>query len=243
MVRTIERKQKYKSGTYIRQINAHSRKTINEYRLDSPKGQELFEILKYKHHLSQKLESYKLAYTKKTGHKPMQISSEIPNLLRFSNFHNNDIEFYNTLIHEQGFQDFGESDRKLEHNGMHFTSKLEMNVAEILENLDLDYKHEPKIQLGIKGKYSDFFVGISMINYCFPIEVAGLLEKSDYFLKLNQDISRYIESGYLFDHDLLLIGETRFHQYNSNEVVRIICNFINNRVADALEAAGINELH
>lgn len=238
----VKRRRNNKETISIRQVEPISRKAMCEYYIDTPQGKKLLSTLHYKNDLQNMLKEYTLIYTQKTGRKPQQIRPEVINLLKGNDFHSNDMKFYNSLIHEQAFRDFGEQDRKLEHRGMHFTSKLEMNVAEILDNLDLEYKHEPKIQLGMKGKYTDFFVGVPLINYCFPIEVAGLLEKSDYLLKLNQDIGRYIESGYLFDHDLLLIGETKFHQYNSNEVVRIICNFINNKIADALEMAGVDDL-
>lgn len=163
-------------------------------------------------------------------------------MLKYNNANRNNMDFYDTLTHEQATREYGAQVTDYQYNNMCFPSKLEMEVAQILDALDLDYKHEPKIMLGNEPKYPDFFIGLSIINFCFPTEVAGMLEKPDYVLKFDRDLSRYTGNGYLFDHDFILIGESRYHPFNDILIARTICNFINGKVEDALNSIGIDKL-
>lgn len=236
---TFARQTKKGKQTYIREIEARTRKPLHEYSLISIEGQRLMHIMDQKRMLEGVLDSYKMAYHRKTGRNAPKIGIETINMLRQSNVYGNTMEVYKKLVNEQAAKVFGTKERPHTYKDMHFISKFEMGVAILLDDLKLMYKHEPCLKLVDKDKYSDFVVGVPMINACFPVEVAGLLENSQYSLRFVGDLKSYVNTGYLFDHDMLVIAETSGHRINMARIARIIASFVSRKVDEVCDELAI----
>lgn len=88
--------------------------------------------------------------------------------------------------------------------GTNFRSKNELIIAEILTELGLEYKYEPKIILA-NGQtlYPDFLVNIEEANRCFMIEIQGMMNDVNYVTKAVQKESIYFQNGYRDGKEIL----------------------------------------
>lgn len=88
--------------------------------------------------------------------------------------------------------------------GINFRSKNELIVAELLKDLGLKFKYEPRIVLGNNVEiYPDFLIGIEEADRCFVFEMQGMMNDANYALKASQKETIYINHGFRDGKDIL----------------------------------------
>lgn len=89
------------------------------------------------------------------------------------------------------------------HNGIQMRSRTEVLVAEILDELGLEYKYEPKIQFGNEVFHPDFLVYIRSLKRCLIIEFFGMSEDESYLYKNVHKVSVYANCGLIMNRDVI----------------------------------------
>ncbi len=228
----IERKVNDDTVSCIRIM--HTNSISHEYYLKTEKGQQAYRTYSNREQISKNIRDYRNLWTCKTSKPVPTISKSIINMLMHDSSAFNDIEYYNKLTSESARNIYGIQNHTLIYKGMPMRSKLERDVAKILDSLNLDYKYEPQIELFEKSKFTDFFIAIPIINKCFPCEVAGMLDNEGYYNKFQSDLSSYTASKYIIGRNLLIIGETSYSPISTTMIAALICSFINNQIEEMI---------
>lgn len=113
------------------------------------------------------------------------------------------------------------------HKGIHMRSRLELLVAEILDEINLQYKYEPAIEFNKVVYCPDFIVYIEAIDCCFIIEVLGMTDNTDYMHNSVPKFADYARSGLIISGDLLLIAGTETRIPDTDHIYNSIVNQIN----------------
>ncbi len=90
------------------------------------------------------------------------------------------------------------------YKGVCYRSKNEVIVAEILDELGLEFKYEPKVVLD-NGQivYPDFLVNIAEADRCFIIEIQGMMNDAKYLTNAIQKESAYFQHGFRDGKEIL----------------------------------------
>lgn len=204
----------------IRDYDSKTKRIVHEFKLTTEEGQARYQTYLYRQSLENKLQDYMHIWEQKTNRPLKHISEERIKQLMSFNSTNQTTKFFESLIAESG-RILYDRKRPLVHKEIAMASKIEVIVADILDQLDLEYKYEAQIFINHEEKLSDFFINLRIINCCFPVEVLGLLDDENYLVKFQRDIRNYIKSGYLFGKNLLLIGETSDIKADTNRMVQM----------------------
>ena len=113
------------------------------------------------------------------------------------------------------------------HKGIHMRSRLEVLVAEILDEINLQYKYEVAITINDGMYCPDFAVYIEAIDCCFFIEVVGMADSLDYWYKNASKYADYASAGLLMNGDLLLIAGTESRIPETDDIYNSIVNMVN----------------
>ena len=113
------------------------------------------------------------------------------------------------------------------HKGIHMRSRLEVLVAEILDEINLQYKYEPAIEFNKVVYCPDFIVYIEAIDCCFIIEVLGMTDNTDSMHNSVPKFADYARSGLIISGDLLLIAGTETRIPDTDHIYNSIVNQIN----------------
>ncbi|MCQ2516044.1 MAG: hypothetical protein MJ094_04195 [Saccharofermentans sp.] len=115
---------------------------------------------------------------------------------------------------------------KYVHNGIRMRSRFEMLVAEVIDELNLQFKYEIAITLGGDIVYPDFTVYLPELGMCFIIECLGKVDDPDYVITNTRKLIDYYKAGFVPDIDLLVfcgqkesLPDTLFIR---NQIVRMI---------------------
>lgn len=88
--------------------------------------------------------------------------------------------------------------------GINFRSKNELIVAELLNDMGLRFKYEPKIVFGSNTEmYPDFLINIVEADRCFFFEMQGMMNDINYAIKSAHKESLYISHGFRDGKDIL----------------------------------------
>ncbi len=104
------------------------------------------------------------------------------------------------------------------HNGVQMRSRTEVLIAEILDELGLEYKYEPAIQFGDAIIHPDFLVYIPCLKRCLIIEFYGLSDNEGYLIDTVGKMTAYSNGGLLLNRDVLGFYGTE-RSMNSNEYI------------------------
>ena len=99
-----------------------------------------------------------------------------------------------------------------------FRSKSEMLIAQILEEMGLEYKYEPIISVIGQDKWPDFAVYCPEIDRYFYIEHLGMMGKMNYRLDNIEKIEAYEKSGIRDGVDILYTWEFTKGGFNTAAV-------------------------
>ena len=224
----------------IREYDPRTKKVKCECYLSSEKGQAMLDSKKRREQLEERLNFYKMLWYKRTARDIRLLSDvELRTIYSVSKKFK-DLTFYQALEAEAAVRRYGMEKHTRQYNGIAMRSKLETIVATTLGELDLPFKYEAAVKLGNDVKYTDFWVPLIFLNCCFPIEVAGMIADGAYLAKMNIDLVRYFENGFLFNHNLLIVMETDGFEGSSETIGQTICDFVNRIVHDVFVTAEIS---
>lgn len=223
-----------KTTTYIREYDGRTNKRKHQYKLSTHDGKLLLDRYEKNSKIQNLIDQYKTIWDV-TYHIPIPvIDKQIMENLRNLDWNGSTIKFYDSLIPNQSNRLY---ERKYIHNQNPMASMLEIAVADILDELNLNYKYEPLIKLGNDTKLVDFFVAVPFINFAFPTEVAGMLNNDSYYDKFQLDMRKYYRDGYVPGENMLVLTTNDLFTVNNEAIAMTICNFINVVVHYALARA------
>ncbi len=93
------------------------------------------------------------------------------------------------------------------YKGIVFRSKSEREIAEILDELHIEYKYEPGLQFDNYEIYADFVCFIPALGLGFIIEHCGMMDSSEYLEKAIRSIRTYNSLGFLPGFNILYTYE------------------------------------
>lgn len=99
-----------------------------------------------------------------------------------------------------------ENNELLYHNGIQFRSRVEMCIAETLDQLGLEYVYEPEIMLSYKRLSPDFIVKVPVFECCIILEYMGLLDDNTYVESAKNKIGIYMKNGFFPGTNLIILG-------------------------------------
>ena len=112
------------------------------------------------------------------------------------------------------------------YKGIVFRSKSEREIAEILDELAIEYKYEPRIPVNDYEIYADFVCFIRELGIGFIIEHCGLMDSPAYVDKTIRTFRDYIGLGFLpsihvlFTYEKSNLPPTR--EYFRSQINRIL---------------------
>ncbi len=95
------------------------------------------------------------------------------------------------------------------HNGIQMRSRIEVLIAEILDELGLEYKYEPAIRFGDEVFYPDFLVYIPCLKRCMIIEFFGMIDNEKYAFNAAGKMAVYANSGLIMNRDVIGLFGTK----------------------------------
>ena len=113
-------------------------------------------------------------------------------------------EFYDSLIPCQNPKPIV---RPNPYKGIVFRSKSEREIAEILDDLGIEYKYEPSIPVNNYEIYGDFVCFIRELGFGFIIEHCGMMDSPAYVDKTVRTFRDYNSLGFLPGFNLLYTYE------------------------------------
>lgn len=205
----------------IKQFSENGKRKVKELKLNNKRIQEACELESLRNSLSQEIDSLK--------HTEVLVQNSSLKLKRMNNVLNG--SFYNGL-------NCGLNTQPIKgdyyHNGIHMRSRAELIVAEVLDELKLQYKYEPAIEINGTYYYPDFIVYIEEINCCIIIEVLGMTDNYEYLTNSIFKISKYSELGIHINKNLLLIAGSASYFPDTEDIYNSIVTMVNLAVLRAL---------
>ena len=113
-------------------------------------------------------------------------------------------------------------------------SRAELIVAEVLDELRLQYKYEPAMEINGVVYFPDFIVYIEAIDSCFVIEVLGMADNIEYMMNNSGKLAKYAGAGLIINGNLLLIAGTASYVPDTDEVYNCVVDMVNHAVWNAL---------
>lgn len=206
----------------IRQRTKDGRYMVKEIQTTSKKTDTLNEIDLLRKRLTEEITALK--HTK-------GVDPRISSGMRVAKSNNMNGAFFKSLVAESNSRAIK---NKYCHKGIQMRSRAELLVAEVLDELNLQYKYEPAIEFNGNVYNPDFIVYIEAIDSCFIIEVLGMTDSLDYWYKNANKFADYASAGLLINDDLLLIAGTESHIPDTDDIYNSIVGMINLAVWRAL---------
>ena len=191
-----------RNGHDIRVIRTydHSTGTLTrkQYDFDSPRGSELMRQMEKRRSLETRKDKLTYSsYLEKDGFGIIR-DDEIRVPPRFSK------EAFDKLV-ERNDQSI---DREYCYDGHRFRSKSEVNIAQFLKSMGLEYKYEVKIIIDKQIYYIDFAVYCPETGRFFFIEHFGMMSDEQYFRAAMDRLALYEANGYYVGESLILSFES-----------------------------------
>ena len=211
-VPVLRTRQRSKDGRFI----------VKEVLVSSKKASAFKEIDLLRKKLSQEIKTLK---------NTKGVDPKVASRMKVARSGNMNGEFFKSLVAESNSRSFKSN---YSHKGIQMRSRAELLVAEVLDELNLQYKYEPAIEFNGTVYNPDFIVYIEAIDSCFIIEVLGMTDNPDYWYKNVPKFADYARSGLLINGELLLIAGTESHIPDTDDIYNSIVGMINLAVWRAL---------
>ena len=108
-----------------------------------------------------------------------------------------------------------------------YRSRIELRVAEALEEFGINFKYEAKISLGTNTRCPDFTLLFPEFGCCVFLEVLGKMNENSYAFSRGTLIAEYSTSNLLLGRDVYLICGTNNYIPNINLIKMDIINIVN----------------
>ena len=115
-----------------------------------------------------------------------------------------------------------EKDRKVMLNGTYMRSYFETDVAQLLDDLDIEYKYETCFRVGTEKVSPDMSMNFPEFNRCGFLEALGGLGNLGYVNKNSRKIANYINAGLYINRDVAFISSDGDYRPDHQTMRRII---------------------
>jgi hypothetical protein len=131
---------------------------------------------------------------------------------------------FNSQFYEQLKPDSNtkEKDRKVMLNGIYMRSYFETEVAQLLDDLDIEYKYETCFRVGTEIVSPDMSMNFPEFNRCGFLEALGGLGNLGYVNKNSRKIANYINAGLYINRDVAFISSDGDYRPDHRTMRRII---------------------
>lgn len=133
------------------------------------------------------------------------------------------MKFYNSLINDACTY---AKTHVYEFDGHNFRSRFELSIAEVIKDLQIDYKYDSGIQLPNKTVFPDFAFGFPEFNRCIILEALGRLDDHKYTNDNIEKIRDYCNGGFILDEDLFTLGSSEKAMPNKTKIRHKIISII-----------------
>ena len=204
--------------------NSKGRLTYKTYSADSPEGNKYFQIANRRTEIK-----------KEIAHLENILGRDISNKLLHCR-----ISLRKSILNESLWKgagnDMNPRPKKGDyyHNGIQMRSRTEVLVAEILDEIGLDYKYEPAIQFGEEVFYPDFLVYIPWLKKCLIIEFFGKSDDEGYLHNNVHKIAVYSNSGLILNRDVIGLYGTKEAMVSSEIIYNNVVLILNLLATEAL---------
>ena len=121
------------------------------------------------------------------------------------------------------------------HNGIQMRSRTEVLIAEILDELGLEYKYEPGIRFGEDVFFPDFLVFIPGLKRCLIIEFVGMSDDEGYLYNNVHKVAVYANSGLIMNRDVIGLFGTKESMVSNEYIYNCIVTTVNLLVAESVQ--------
>ena len=173
----------------------------HEHYASNPKGQNLARLYSLREEAASELEKWQSVWKSTYAHPVPRL--DLP-ALRASKTTIITKEFFDSLIPCSNPKPIL---RPNPYKGITFRSKSEREIAEILDELGIEYKYEPAIPVNDYEIHADFVCFIRELGIGFIIEHCGLMDSTTYIEKTIRTFRDYLSLGLLPTVDVLFTYE------------------------------------
>ena len=115
-----------------------------------------------------------------------------------------DSQLYSTFTNNQrGITD----DHKFRYRGIPMCSEFETDIAGLIDDLDIAFKYEVKLDLNeFKCRYPDFALAFPEFNRCCFLEYLGALDNFSYVNKNSKKFEEYSNLGLYIGRDVVYVS-------------------------------------
>ena len=113
-------------------------------------------------------------------------------------------------------------DRKVMLNGTYMRSYFETDVAQLLDDLGIEYKYETSFRIGTEVVSPDMSLHFPEFNRCGFLEALGGLGNIGYVNKNSRKIANYINAGLYINRDVAFISSNGDYRPDHITMRRII---------------------
>ena len=113
-------------------------------------------------------------------------------------------------------------DRKVMLNGVYMRSYFETDVAQLLDDLDIEYKYETCFRVGTEVVSPDMSLHFPEFNRCGFLEALGGLGNLGYVNKNSRKIANYPNAGLYINRDVAFISSNGDYRPDHDTMRRII---------------------
>lgn len=219
-----KRKRNGQDIRVIRTYNYSSGKLVRkQFDFDSPRGVELLKQMEKRRSLETRKDNLTWSACLEKGGFGIIRDDEINIPARFSK------EAFDRLI-EKNDQSIG---REFCYDGHRFRSKSEVNMAQFLKSMGLEYKYEVKIIIDKQIFYIDFAVYCPETGRFFFIEHFGMMGNERYRMGVFNKLTAYSTCGLQEGRDILYTYENAEDGYNIDIIQGKIVGVIATQMAMA----------
>lgn len=200
---------------YDPQSRKDVRKRITER---NPQWEQYRQIAEKRLKLEDQLRKTKASWKSEYRGSLEQIASEYTIIRNDDELYSSDL--FDSLVEDSnGFP----KDKAVAHDCIQMRSLFETEVAEILDNLGIEYKYEAALNLGgNKPVFPDFSLNLPEYNRCAFIEVLGLLGNVGYVNYNSMKLDKYVNAGLYPNRDFALISGDYNYRPDHDTIKRII---------------------
>jgi len=190
----------HKGVNYVRTTKyVDGRRVDNEYKLDTADGKKLANKIEYRRKCVNRLKVLMTQW--KTMYKgPVPITKNKPLAHKLNEYMT--IGFYNSA---QPCTNDYPNEYNYVFNGISMRSRLELLAAQILTELEMDFKYEVTIELNGRNYSIDMLVAIPEKGRCIAFEFAGKYEDSEYRFNNMKKQRKYLDAGIIQNLDCFVI--------------------------------------
>lgn len=138
------------------------------------------------------------------------------------------MDLWNSLVSDSNTY---ENSHNYEYDGHCFRSRIEMNVAQVADEMHLKYKYDCMMRLGDRTVSPDFVFAFPEFNCCVVLEIFGMMDKDSYLDDNMLKYRSYNLAGFREGRDFFVIGSDGGYLPNKDEIRAVLEHMIQEQAA------------